>query len=309
MYHLATVFPPIKRLRIPFSRDQVMLLMAAVNLIFLGVDIYLAHKISGTIVPYEWIPIIFGPIAGVLLLVAGLIALRQRPLATGLATAVLLASTVVGLLGAYFHLLRAALPEAAPGNVISVRLLVWGPPFLGPLMFALVGLWGISAAWIEDPPESGRLRLYYRNWTLQLPLSKTRAYFLMFSLAALVTTISAVLDHVRTGFENDWLWIPTLIGVFSTFVGFCMALIEKPHRADLTIYVLTMVLLVVTGLVGAYLHVADNLTSRGVIVTERFIRGAPFLAPLLFANVGALGMIVLLDPRAEELETPTDDTP
>lgn len=308
MYHLATVFPPIKRLRIPLSRDQVMLLMAAVNEVFLGVDIYLAHQISGTIVPNEWIPIIFGPIAGALLLVAGLIALRQRPLATGLATAVLLASTVVGLLGAYFHILRAALPEAEPGNIISVRLLVWGPPFLGPLMFALVGLWGISAAWIEDPPDSGRLRLFYRDWTLQLPLSKTRAYFLMFSLAALVTTISAVLDHARTGFENDWLWIPTLIGIFSTFVGFCIAVIEKPHRIDLTIYVLTMVLLVVTGLVGAYLHVNDNLTSRGVIVTERFIRGAPFLAPLLFANVGALGIIVLLDPRSEELKTADTDT-
>ncbi|MCD4685242.1 MAG: hypothetical protein K8S97_04830 [Anaerolineae bacterium] len=305
MYHLATVFPPIKRLRIPLSRDQVMLLMAAVNEVFLGVDIYLAHKISGTIVPYEWIPIIFGPIAGALLLVAGLIALRQHPLATKVTAVVLLASTAVGLLGAYFHILRAALPEAAPGNVISVRLLVWGPPFLGPLMFAFVGLWGISAALIEDPPDSGRLRLFYRNWTLQLPLSKTRAYFLMFSLAALITTITAVLDHARTGFENDWLWIPTLIGVFSTFVGFGMALIEKPHRVDLTIYVLTTVLLVITGLVGAYLHIADNLTSRGIIVTERFIRGAPFLAPLLFANVGALGMFVLLDPRSKELK-PSD---
>ena len=95
MYHLAMVVPPVRRLRIPLSRDQIMLLMAAVNEIFLGVDIYLAHSISGTITRYEWIPIIFGPIAGLLLLIAGLIALRQRPLATLLATGVLLASTVV----------------------------------------------------------------------------------------------------------------------------------------------------------------------------------------------------------------------
>lgn len=226
----------------------------------------------------EWIPIIFGPVAGALLLVAGLIALRQRILVTGLATLVLLASTAVGLLGVYFHVLRAALPDAAPGNVINVRLLVWGPPFLGPLMFAPVGLWGISAAWIEDPPDSGRLRLFIRGWHLHMPLSKTRAYFLMFSLAALVTTISAVLDHARTGFKNDWLWIPTVIGMFSTFVGFYMAVLTNPHRADLVVYVLTMLLLVITGLVGAYLHINDNLTSRGVIVAERFIRGAPFLA-------------------------------
>ena len=101
MFLLAELFPPAERLRrLPLSRDQMMLLMAATNQLFLGFDIYLAHMISGTIVPNEWIPIIFGPIAGVLLLVAGLIALRRRPLATVLATIVLLASIVVGLLGA-----------------------------------------------------------------------------------------------------------------------------------------------------------------------------------------------------------------
>ncbi len=71
MYHLATLVPPVRRARIPLSRDQVMLLMAAVNEIFLGIDIYLAHSISGTIVPDEWIPIVFGPVAGALLLLAG----------------------------------------------------------------------------------------------------------------------------------------------------------------------------------------------------------------------------------------------
>ena len=51
MYHLATVFPAIKRVRLPFTRDQLVLVMMAVNLFFLSVDIYLAHSISGTIVP------------------------------------------------------------------------------------------------------------------------------------------------------------------------------------------------------------------------------------------------------------------
>ena len=51
--------------------------MTAMNLILLGLDTYLAHSISGTIRPGEWIPIIFGPVAGVLLLVAGLIAISS----------------------------------------------------------------------------------------------------------------------------------------------------------------------------------------------------------------------------------------
>jgi hypothetical protein len=303
MYHLATVVPPVRRIPIPLSRDQIMLLMAAINEIFLGVDIYLAHSISGTIVPNEWIPIIFGPAAGLVLLVAGLIAIKQRPLATLLATGVLLASTTVGLLGMYFHLRRAALPDAPAGHQLTVRLLVWGPPFLGPLMFALVGLWGISAAWIEDPPDSGRLRLFFRGWHLHMPLSKTRAYYLMIGLGILVTTISSVLDHARTGFDNTYLWIPTVVGVFATLVACGLGAIERPTRADLTIYLIAMLLLMLTGLIGAVLHVEDDLTSRGEFVFERFIRGAPFLAPLLFANMGALGLIVMLDPRSETLRT------
>jgi len=301
MYHLATVAPTIRRIRIPLSRDQLMLLMAAVNEIFLGIDIYLAHQISGTIRPYEWIPIIFGPIAGVLLLIAGLIAIKQRPLATILATVILLASIAVGLLGAYFHLIRAGLPTGPAGEQFTVRLLVWGPPILGPLTFALVGVLGISAAWVEDPPDSGRLTLLFGR-RLQMPLSKTRAYFLLIGLGVLATVISSVLDHARTQFENPWLWIPTVIGVFGTIVAVMLGVIERPSRADLTIYTVTMLLLILVGVVGALLHINDDLTAGRTFVAERFIRGAPILAPLLFANMGTLGLLVLLDPRSETLK-------
>ena len=73
--------------------------------------------------------------------------------------------------------------------------------------------------------------------------------------------------------------------------------LDRPKRADLIIYIVAMLLLIVVGVIGAVLHVLGNLTSQGEVVIERFIRGAPFLAPLLFANVGTLGLIVLLDPR------------
>ena len=87
-----------------------MLLMAAFNEIMLGLDTFLAHVLNNTIQPREWIPIIFGPIAGLMLLVAGLLALRNRQQATWLATAVFLTSIIVGVLGAYFHLVRGTLP-------------------------------------------------------------------------------------------------------------------------------------------------------------------------------------------------------
>jgi hypothetical protein len=276
-----------------------MLLLAATNEIFLGIDIYLAHNISGTIVPNEWIPIIFGPIAGGLLLLAGLVALRRRPLATVIATLVLAGSIIVGLMGAYFHLARAILPAAPVGERVTVNLLVWAPPILGPLMFALVGILGISAAWVEDPPDSGRLVLLGGR-RLQLPYSKTRAYFFMVSMGALATVISSVLDHARTDFENPWLWLPTLAGVFATAAAAVLGAVEKPSRGELYTYMGAMLLLMLVGLIGLILHIEANLLASGTFVGERFIRGAPFLAPLLFANIGMLGLLVLLDPA----ETP-----
>lgn len=295
MYHLATAFPWMKRVQLPFTRDQFMLLLGAVNQIFLGIDIYLAHSVSGTIVPNEWIPIIFGPVAGVFLLLAGLIALRNRPAATLIATITLLASIGVGLLGAYFHLIRGSLPAGPVGERVTISLLVWAPPVLGPLMFCLVGLLGLSAAWIEDPPDSGILTIR-ENWRLQLPYSKTRAYFYIVGMAGLATVLSSVLDHARLNFTDPWLWVPTAVGVFGTVVAVVLGAIEKPSRADLLTYVAAMLLLIVVGVIGAILHINANLIAEGTIVTERFIRGAPFLAPLLFANIGTLGLIVLLDP-------------
>jgi len=65
-----------------------------------------------------------------------------------------------------------------------------------------------------------------------------------------------------------------------------MAMIPKPKRGDILI---VMILLIVVGVLGTGLLILDNLTANGQFVLERYIRGAPFLAPLLFANMGSLG--------------------
>lgn len=299
MAQLSAILPPAaaERLRrLPLSRDQLMLLMAAINLLFLGLDTYLAHLISGTIRPREWIPVLFGPVAGIMLLIAGLIALRRRPLATILATIVLVASIVVGLMGAYFHFIRGTLPTAPLLQRITIDLLVWAPPLVAPLVFSLVGLWGVSAAWVEDPPNSGRLRLL-GNRTLQLPYSKTRAYLFMVSLGTLATVFSSVFDHARTGFDNAWLWIPTIVGVFAVAVSAGLGMLKEPKRTDVATHVAAMLLLILVGVVGAVLHVRADLVGQTAVVPERFLRGAPFLAPLLFSNMGTLGLIALLDPK------------
>ncbi|HEY45800.1 MAG TPA: hypothetical protein G4O14_03330 [Anaerolineae bacterium] len=296
MHHLGTVFPFLRRIgRIPFSRDQLILLMVAVNEIFLGIDIFLAHSISGTIVPRERIPIIFGPIAGILLLVLGLFSLRRRMLANVLASLIFVASIAVGLLGAYFHVRRGILPTGPPGEWLTLDLLVWAPPVLGPLTFSLIGLLGLSAAWIETPPESGNLTLI-RGIQLHLPFSKTRALYFLVGLGTLASLISMIFDHARTGFVNPWLWFSAAVGIFGTVIPVILGALENPGRSDYAIYTTAMIALIILGIMGLSLHVNENLIAGGKIVTERFIRGAPFLAPMLFADMGTLGLIALLDP-------------
>jgi hypothetical protein len=295
MYHLATVAPVVRRVRLPLTRDQLMLLMAAINEIFLSIDIFLAHDANGQIKPAEAIPIYFGVTAGVLLLAAGLLAFRRRGLATVLANVVFLASIIVGVMGMYFHISRTVFQAGSAFSDQAVNILIWAPPVLGPFVFALVGVLGMSAAWIESPTDSGRLKLLGSR-TVQMPYSKTRAYFFIVAIGSLVTVISSVLDHARLNFDNPWVWLPTMAGVFGTVVAFTLGIIERPTRADLTAYTAAMLLLILVGVVGWVFHVRGDLTAGGAILVERFLRGAPFLAPLLFANMGLLGLVVLLDP-------------
>ena len=295
MYHLAVAIPAVRRFRFPFSRDQTFLLLTAFNELMLAAEIYLAHSTSGTIVFNEWIPIIFGPIAAVLLGLAGLTSLRNRSLAIWIAVPTLLSSLAVGLLGAFFHLHRALQPFADIGLQANVSLVIWAPPILAPLTFVLVGLIGLSAIWIESPVDSGAL-VFSGSIRLQLPYSKSSGYFFLVSLAMLATLISSVLDHARTDFSNPWLWIPTGAGVLGTIVALLIGFIRKPTRIDIWIYLSVMIVIILVSILGAGLHILANLGSENVIIGERFLRGAPILAPLLFADIATLGLLVLLDP-------------
>ncbi|HBG74404.1 MAG: hypothetical protein A2X25_13885 [Chloroflexi bacterium GWB2_49_20] len=295
MYHLEMAVPAIKRLRIPFSRDQLMLLMVAFNELMLSVEIYVAHSTSGTITSKEWIPIIFGPIAAAILGLAGLISLRKRVLAMTLAIPTLFASLLVGLLGVYFHFVRAVLPYAPFGQQANVPLFIWAPPILAPLTFALVAAIGLMAIWVENPVDSGNLVLF-KGMRARLPFSKTRGYYFFVSLGLLATLISSVLDHARTNFSNPWLWVPTAAGIFGTVIALLMGVFEKPSPRDIRVYIGILTLIILVGVTGVVLHLLTNLTSAGVFVGERFMRGAPILAPLLFADLAGFGLIVSLDP-------------
>jgi hypothetical protein len=283
--------------RLPVTRDQAMLLLAAVSEAFTGLDTYFAHQAGGAVVGNEWIPVFFGPLAGATLLLAGVVALRDRMLAASLATAVFAASIVVGIAGAWFHWERTVLPSGPIGQRVLLDFFFWAPPILGPLAFAFIGVFGTSAAWQEEPPGSGRL-LLPGGIRLQLPYPKTNAYFYVTAMGMLIALVSSALDHAATGFRDPWLWLPLAVGVFATAVALVLGIVSRPMRLDLWTYVAAMVLAILVGAVGAVLHLEHDLASGNRFVPERLLRGAPFMAPLLFSNMGLVGLLALLPSQA-----------
>ena len=288
--HLVTVLPVFKKIRIPINRDNAFILFVALNELVMGFETYLAHVMNGTIRFNEWIPIVCGPLFALMLIVS-LFASKKKPdLALTIATVALVCSIVVGILGTYFHIVRAIRPLAAMGERLTFNLLIWGAPAFAPPTFILVGILGLVA--ISGSPGGALSKVIFRK----LPLSKDRIYFLLASMGVLIATVSSLFDHLRGGFQNPWLWVPVLSGTLGMVVALILALIERPQRGDLTIYFAAMLLLLVVGPLGLLLHILFDLGPGGVIVLERFLKGAPILAPMVFANMGLLGSIVMLDP-------------
>ena len=287
--------PVFRHSRLLLSRDQCFLLLAAFNQLFIALDIYLAHSINGTLKPNEWMPIGYGAVAGIVLLAAGAIALRQRILATRLANFVFIVGIVVGLLGAWFHLNRTVLLDSGLLSPEAVSTLIWAPPVIGPLFFILVSVLGISAAWVEAPVDSGRLRLSGSRH-IQMPYSKTRAYMLITAIFILATLISSVLDHARLEFSNPWVWLPVAAGLFGFTTALFIGCAGTADSGDIATHAFAMILLIATGLAGFVLHADASMTSAGQVVVERFLRGSPALAPLLFCNVGVMGLLAMLAP-------------
>ena len=293
---LGVVWPGFRQDRLPLSRDQCFLLLAAFNQVFIALDIYLAHSINGVLKPNEWIPIVYGAAAGVTLLAAGAVALRQRVMATRLANMVFVVGIVVGLLGAWFHLDRTVLLDSGLVSLEAVGTLIWAPPVIGPLFFILISALGISAAWVEAPVDSGRLRFFGARH-VQMPYSKTRAYMLISAIFILATLISSILDHARLEFSNPWVWLPVAAALFGFTTALFLGIVQAPNSGDVATHAVAMLLLIATGAAGFVLHADASLTTAGQVVVERFLRGSPALAPLLFCNAGVMGLLALLAPQ------------
>jgi len=292
----------VVRFQSQLDRDRILLLFVSANLAFLAIDVAVAHSVNSFRPVYEWIPVFVPPFGA---LTAAMLALHRSPSNTlrWLHVLMMLTSIGVGLLGTAFHLWAAL---GVHGG-IEWSWLVFSAPVLAPLSFAGVGLVGLVATMTEDAPGSGRLSLA-STITVQAPISKTEHLLWFVALGFLGATLTSFLDHGQYG-HTLYEWIPVLAGAYATVVVIGRALLPEPSRGDNITYFWTMVAQIVVGVAGFAFHLSRDLADSGAVSIERMRSFAPIFAPLLFCDLGILGLLVLLATGDRASSGSTADAP
>jgi hypothetical protein len=269
-----------KPLKMPIDKTRLSLIYLLANFLIVFLDVAIAHAQNRFLPVYEWIPVIYSPLAALavlLLLISPLPGWNKWCYMLLMATGML-----IGTLGFGFHL-----QGAAAGNTVSYEGLINGNPVFAPLAFIALGAIGVITG-LDDRPS---IRKYDMT-------QKTRWLLIVTGFWFLATATVAFFDHARTGFTNMYTWIPVYEGIFAGSIIILQAY-SKPTRGLSILLGLTVALSVIVGLLGFAFHLSTDLAGRGAIVWARVFYQAPGLAPLLFADLGIWGALVFLDPLPE----------
>lgn len=279
----------VAQFRWRLNRDQLLLLFVTSNLLFLMLDVLVAHSANAFRPIYEWIPI-FACWPGVA--TSFWLALVAKPsrVAQWLHAGSMLIVLMVGVLGFAFHL-QAAL---APIGPISWAWMIFSAPVLAPLSFSGVSLVGLVAMMREEPSGSGLL-WFGDQIRFQAPMDKTRHLLWLLGLGLLGAAATSFIDHAQYGY-TVFEWIPIIFGTFATIVVLGMATARQPSRADQVAFLWTMVFSMLVGGMGFAFHLSRDMADSGAMAFERLRDFAPIAAPMLFADLGMLGLMIAILP-------------
>ncbi len=242
-----------------------------VNFAFLTVDIYLAHSVNQFERPAQYLPLYFSMAAPLVLLI-GLIAgevFGFRPAERDLGYLIGWLAVAIGLVGVILHL------ESRFFYDNTIKSLVYAAPFAAPLAYTGLGLLLIMNRMVDAATEE------WPRWVLLLALGGFFGNFI-FSLT----------DHAQNAFFHWTEWIPVVSSAFA--VGFLLApFFTAVGRPYLRLCALVLLVQAAVGLLGFYFHTAANLNSPTLHGLQRFVEGAPALAPLLFPDLVLLAGIGL----------------
>jgi hypothetical protein len=206
----------------------------------------------------------------------------------------MLLGITVGILGMAFHL-QAAIAPAGP---VSWAWIVFSAPVLAPLSFAGVSLVGLVTMLRESPAGSGHL-WFLDQVRLQAPINKTQHLLWLLGLGLLGAAATSFIDHGQYGYTL-YKWIPVFYGLFAGFLVLGMAMANQTGRTDEVIYLWIMLGSMVVGLMGFAFHLSRDMADTGITTFQRMQSFAPIAAPMLFADLGLLGLVVAILPVEQD---------
>lgn len=279
VFHLA-------RVKLPIEKNRLLLLLVGVNFMFTALDVALAHAVNDFHPAYELIPIVFAPLAAASCILA---AVRPQPgrLVGLVHVALMLLGVGVGVLGTAFHANEALNPL---GRLTWIWL-TFASPILAPLAFAGISLVGLYAIFREVEGQPGLLEVPGLG-TFRAPISRERHFLWLVGLGFGASALTSIIDHGQYGY-NLYKLIPIAYGLFATSVVLTLAVRRAWSRADELTYVWTMLAAFAVGTLGFAFHLSGDLAETGQLSLERVLVFAPVLAPLLFCDLGMLGLIVV----------------
>ena len=283
IFHLADI-------RLPIEKNRLLMLFVGINLMFTCIDVVLAHSINDYIPVYEWIPIFYFPFGAISCIV---IAFQTKPKKwTALLHIVLmLIGFLIGVLGTAFH----ANAVLNPAGYLTWSWVVFGSPILAPLAFSGISLLGLYAITEEVNNEEGLLRVPGLG-TFKAPISRDRHFLWLVGLGFAASTITSIIDHTQYGY-SFYKMIGIIFGLFATTVVIYLSIAKDWTRGDELVYFWTMIISVAVGMLGFGFHLSADLAGTGSLSLERILAFAPVLAPLLFSDLGLLGLLVVAQPK------------
>ncbi len=276
----------ITALKLPIAKNRLLMLFVGINLMFTWIDVVLAHSINQFVPVYEWIPIYFFPFASLFCLY---IAFRQKPKlwSSLLHLTFMFIGILIGVIGTAFHFNSVL----NPGGHLDLSWVIFGSPILAPLAFAGISLIGIYAVTNEIKEKPGTL-LIKGIGEFKAPISRDRHFLWLVGLGFSASTLTAIIDHAQYGY-SIFESIPIIFGLFSSTVVITLCVSKTWSKGDETTYFWTMILSIVIGIMGFGFHLSTDLSSTGTLSLERLLVFAPVLAPLLFCDLGLLGLLIV----------------
>lgn len=276
----------LAHMKLPMDKRRFLLMIVGVNFVFTGFDVTLAHAVNNFVPVYEWIPILYAPLGAASSFIVALRSKLSKPVAlTHIFLMVL--GVAVGILGTAFHANQALNPL---GQLTWIWI-TFASPILAPLSFAGISLVGLYGATEEVEGQPGLIKVPGLG-VFRAPISRDRHFLWLIGLGFAASAVTSIIDHGQYGYTFYKL-IPIVYGLFAMGVVITLAVRKKWSAGDKLTYFWTMIAGIAVGILGFAFHLSGDLADTGQVSLERILVFAPILAPLLYSDLGILGLMVV----------------